>query len=234
MTKQERRVAIVQSNYMPWRGYFDLVRSVDDFVFLDEVQFTRRDWRNRNQFKTPNGAQWLTVPVEVKGKFIQLISETVIADSDWKTHHLSFLRHNYGRAVCFQEVFPIVEDIYSSVETLNLSAMNTQTTAALLKLLNISTKLHHSRDFELPEGKNEKLLSICKGLNATCYVSGPSAAGYLDEELFRQNGVQVEFFKYGPYSPYKQLFGSFIDNLSILDLLFNQGLKVEEYIEKVA
>src|SRR5438046_4323553 len=93
-----RKAAIVQSNYIPWKGYFDLIRRVDEFILYDDVQYTRRDWRNRNLIKTPQGLRWLTIPVEVKGKYYQSIRDTKIADPVWAASHWQTIVHNYGRA----------------------------------------------------------------------------------------------------------------------------------------
>ena len=97
-----KKVAIVQSNYIPWKGYFDMIASVDEFILYDDMQFTRRDWRNRNLIKTPTGLQWLTIPVKVKGKFEQKIRETEIEGHDWAKTHWQSLVHNYGKAKHFR------------------------------------------------------------------------------------------------------------------------------------
>jgi hypothetical protein len=110
-----KRIAIVQSNYLPWKGYFDLMASVDEFVLYDDVQYTRRDWRNRNQIKTPQGLQWLTVPVRVKGKYHQSIRETEIDDeSDWASDHLKALSLNYRKAPFHNDVMGLLEPLLCS------------------------------------------------------------------------------------------------------------------------
>ena len=119
-----KTVAILQSNYLPWKGYFDLIRSVDEFVFFDDVQYTRRDWRNRNLIKTPNGPQWLTVPVEVSGRFTQKISETIVSGTSWRNDHLKTLLLNYKKSSYFPEVYNLIEPIYLNTEICNLSLLN--------------------------------------------------------------------------------------------------------------
>ncbi len=225
-----KRVAIIQSNYIPWRGYFHLVDSVSDFVFFDEVQYTRRDWRNRNQIKSPNGPQWLTIPVQVKGKFEQKISETVIAESDWREKHLKAIEHSYARANAYDEMFPVLQDLYARLESDLLSTVNFTLTKGILDLLQIPTRLHQSSDFSLREGKTERLLAICEQLGADCYVSGPSAKEYMQLDLFRASGIEVEFFDYGTYGAYPQLHGEFVPNLSIVDLLLNAGKDAKQFI----
>src|SRR5215217_4697059 len=108
-----KTVAIVQSNYVPWKGYFDLVRSADEFVLYDDVQYTRRDWRNRNRIKTADGTQWLTVPVEVKGKYEQTIRETKVGDRGWAENHLTRLRHACGKAPFWRDYQQLLTELYA-------------------------------------------------------------------------------------------------------------------------
>lgn len=109
-----KKVAILQSNYIPWKGYFDLIGAVDEFILYDDMQYTRRDWRNRNQIKTPQGVQWLTVPVRVKGKYEQKIRDTEIDGSDWAVAHWKALVQNYARAPHFAEIAAWLEPLYLS------------------------------------------------------------------------------------------------------------------------
>src|SRR3981081_3816911 len=113
---EQKRVAIVQSNYIPWRGYFDLIASVDEFILLDDVQYTRRDWRNRNRIKTPSGTRWLTIPVEVRGRYTQRICDTRVADKEWAKRHWERIRQNYKHAPGMDALGGFVEDLYASVE----------------------------------------------------------------------------------------------------------------------
>lgn len=133
-------VAILQSNYIPWKGYFDLINSVDEFVLYDEVQYTRRDWRNRNKIKTPDGVQWLTIPVEVKGKYFQKINETLIGDKDWAQNHWTRIRCAYGKAPFFKQYQDIFEELYSQWHADLLSRVNESFIRQLCKLFGIETK----------------------------------------------------------------------------------------------
>ena len=218
-----KTVAILQSNYIPWKGYFDLIRSVDEFIFFDDVQFTRRDWRNRNLIKTPNGLKWLTVPVEVSGRFTQKISETIISGNSWRNEHLKTLLLNYKKSSYFSEVYCLVEPIYLNTEVRNISFLNQAFIKAILKYLSIETQISDSTSFEVEVGRSERLASICQQAGATHYVSGPSAKKYIDEDIFRRRGVRVCWFDYGEYPQYPQLWGEFVHNVSILDLIFNCG-----------
>lgn len=218
-----RRIAIVQSNYIPWRGYFDLMASVDEFVLYDDVQYTRRDWRNRNQIKTPQGAQWVTVPVKVKGKYLQSIRETEIEHATiWAADHLKAFSLNYRRADAFTEVMPWLEGLYSDLPA-TLSQLNARLLAAIAERLGIRTLLTDSSHYRLEGDKSERLASIAAQADASVYVSGPAALAYLDESVFHARGIKVEWFDYSGYQPYPQLWGDFLPNVSILDLLFNCG-----------
>src|SRR6056297_2335313 len=106
----EKKVAIIQSSYIPWKGYFDIINSVDEFIIYDNVQYTRRDWRNRNLIKTPNGLKWLTIPVAVKGRYYQAIRDTKVSDKDWPNIHWKSIKHHYSKAPCFNYYAERLED----------------------------------------------------------------------------------------------------------------------------
>jgi hypothetical protein len=230
-----KKIAIVQSNYIPWKGYFDLINGVDDFVFYDDMQYTRRDWRNRNMIKTPTGLQWLTIPVDVKGKYLQKIRETQVSDPGWAQQHLSSLAHNYARAPHFKSYRDAIADLYARAASEPLlSRINRMFVEWICGELGIGTRLHWSMDFPLVEGKSERLLGLCVALGATHYVSGPAARDYLDESLFESAGVKVEFIDYGGYPEYSQLHGPFEHGVTILDLLLNVGPDAPKYMKSMA
>ena len=218
-----KKVAILQSNYIPWKGYFDLINSVDEFVFYDDMQYTRRDWRNRNKIKTPHGLLWLTIPVEVKGKYFQTIKETKISEKDWNLKHWKSIEMNYARSKYYKEYRGIIENYYMTSAEKYLCEINYKFITALNDILNIKTKIRLSGEFDLVEGKSERLLGLCKDLNATTYLSGPAARDYLDESLFNSHGVKVEWMDYSGYPEYTQLYPPFEHGVSILDLIFNEG-----------
>jgi hypothetical protein len=218
-----KTIAVVQSNFVPWRGYFDLIGSVDEFILFDDVQYTRRDWRNRNLIKSPKGKEWLTVPVEVKGKFEQKICETRIANASWRLDHLKALTYNYKKSPFFCEVMEFLAPIYGQIEVTHLSVLNKSLIVAICNYLAIRTPITESSNFNLINGKSARLVDLCLQAGATHYVSGPAARPYLSEELFRDRGVEVIWFGYDGYHEYPQQWGDFIPNLSIVDLLFNCG-----------
>jgi hypothetical protein len=221
---KQKKVLITQSNYIPWKGYFNAIKRADVFVLYDDVQYTRRDWRNRNLIKTPQGLQWLTVPVVVKGKYLQTISETKISDRDWMERHWKAIQHNYVKAPFFDEYKFFFEKLYLNCSDLFLAKINLKFLKALCHLLEIETEFIVSSEFKFLEGdRSERLLNICRSLNATEYLSGPSAKDYLNTRIFEDSGIEVTWLDYSGYRPYPQLFGKFEHGVSIIDVIFNMG-----------
>ncbi len=233
MSQKIKRIAISQSNYIPWKGYFDSIAEVDCVVLYDDMQYTKRDWRNRNKIKTEHGLKWLTIPVQAKGKYLQKINETVISDSEWKQKHLLQLKQAYRKARCFQDVFPWVEKLYLSTNFQMLSEINNHFITETNKFLGIETRIRDSREFTLVEGKTERLVGICKELGATEYHTGLAAKAYIDETLFDREGIVVKYFDYSGYSEYPQLFGDFEHGVSILDVIFNMGKDAKHQLKNI-
>lgn len=228
-----KKIAIVQSNYIPWKGYFDMIAAVDEFILYDDMQYTRRDWRNRNQIKTPQGVQWLTVPVKVKGKYDQAIRETEIDRSDWVKVHWKALTQNYCRAPHFEEVAAIFGPIYLQRQYTHLSALNRDLIEAVCAYLGITTKISNSWDYRLIEGKTERLADLCAQANGTEYISGPAAKDYIEGHFFTERSIKLSWFSYTGYSEYPQLWGEFTHGVTILDLLFNCGKDAHRYMRYV-
>lgn len=228
----DKTVAIIQSSYIPWKGYFDIIGMSDLFLFLDDVQFTRRDWRNRNCIKGPNGVQWLTIPVKSKGRYTQTIEETEIVDSSWAEKHWKSIVLCYGRAPYFAPMAPRVEALYAeAARETRLSLINARLTRGLSALLGIATPFDWSSSYPHEGDKSQRLLSLCQAVGATRYLSGPSAAGYLDVDLFADAGIDVAFMDYSDYPAYPQRHGAFVESVSVLDLLFNVGPEARHYMK---
>lgn len=225
-----KRVAILQSCYIPWKGYFDLMNSVDEFILFDDMQYTRRDWRNRNKVVSPSGVQWLTIPVQVKGKYTQAIKDTLVADSSWCARHWKTLCFCYGGAPFFAPCAEILEPLYLASTETHLSQINRRFLEAIAELLRITTKLTWSMDYELVDGKTERLVDLCRQARATEYLSGPSARGYIDEDAFRTAGIAVKWMSYDGYAEYPQRQEPFVHGVSVLDLLFNTGAEAPRYM----
>ncbi len=228
-----KKIAILQSNYIPWKGYFDMIAAVDEFILYDDMQYTRRDWRNRNQIKTPQGVQWLTVPVQVKGKYHQKIRDTEIDGSDWASVHWKALVQNYRRAPHFDAIAAWVEPLYFAETYTSLSQLNRSFIGAVCAYLGIATKISNSWDYELIEGKTERLADLCAQAGGSEYISGPAAKGYIEERVFAERDIKLTWFEYIGYPEYPQLWGDFTHGVTILDLLFNCGKDAHRYMKFV-
>jgi hypothetical protein len=226
-----KKVAILQSNYIPWKGYFDIIKCVDEFVLLDDVQFTRRDWRNRNLIKTRNGLKWLTIPVDVKGQYFVPIKDVSTSNNDWRLDHWNQLTETYKKAAHFETYGTQFRQLYLNDDEKSLSKINFKFISHINKLLNIPTPIRWSMDFKAPNEKTERLLHICKCLNADVYLSGPAAKDYLDVELFRRHNIEVEWANYSNYPVYNQHYPPFEHNVSIIDLLFHEGENAAHYLK---
>lgn len=225
-----KRIAIVQSNYLPWKGYFDLIASVDEFVLYDDFQYTRRSWRNRNRIKTPQGTKWLTVPVAASPREGTRISDVRIASAGWAEQHLKTLRMAYGRAPYFAEIIELIERAIGP-SPVHLSELNERLIRSICAYLGIRTPIRTHRDYAAPDHRQLRLRDICIQAGASVYVSGPAAKCYLDEALMRSAGIEVQWFDYSGYPDYSQLWGPFVHEVSVLDLLFNHGPGSADYMK---
>jgi hypothetical protein len=229
---QHKRVAIVQSCYIPWKGYFDVMNLVDEFILFDDRQFTRRDWRNRNRIKTARGTQWLTIPVVVKGRYHQRIDETRVSDSGWATRHFETLRHAYRSAPFFDRYEPLLADLYRNAESEEfLSRVNRTFLEAICSELEIETRLSWSSDYAVTGSRTDRLVELCRAAGATSYLSGPSAQAYLEEEKFAAAGIDVDFMDYSGYAPYDQIHPPFDHAVTIIDLLVHTGSQAPRYMK---
>lgn len=229
MCMGKKRIAIVQSNYLPWKGFFDLIASVDEFVLFDGFQYTRRSWRNRNRFKTPHGLQWLTVPVAGAPQRTP-ISEIRIAPGNWHRRHLNALRTSYGRAPCFAEIMDLIAPVFMAPPQ-TLSHFNEALIRRICAYLDIPTLIRTHRHYSAVDHRQYRLRDICLQAGASVYVSGPAARCYLDEALLAEDGIDVEWFDYEGYPEYSQLWGPFVHEVSILDLMFNLGPDSRSYMK---
>lgn len=210
-----------------------MIASVDEFILYDDMQYTKRDWRNRNQIKTPQGVQWLTVPVLVKGKYHQTIRDTEIDGSDWATLHWKALVQNYRRAPYFSEIAQWLEPLYLSHSYSHISQLNRCLIQAICSYLDIKTTITSSWDYTLLEGKTERLADLCAQAGGTEYISGPAAKNYIEENIFDDLGISLTWFDYIGYPEYPQLWGEFAHGVSILDALFNCGAEKSRYMRRL-
>jgi len=231
--KKHKKIAILQSNYIPWKGYFDLMRAVDEFIIYDEVQYTKNDWRNRNIIKTINGPVWLSIPVNTSGKFKQRIIDAEITDPKWAIKHWKTISMSYSRANYFKIYKDIFEDLYLRSDDKYLSHINLKFIKVICNILGINTRITNSSDYSLSEGKNEKLVGICLQAGAAEYYSGPAACDYIDSNIFEKNGIKLKFVNYDGYREYNQLFPPFEHKVSIIDLIFNEGAEAAKYMKEL-
>lgn len=218
-----KTVAILQSFYIPWKGYFDIINSVDEFVLFDDAQYAKRFWINRNRIKTPQRVIWLTIPVKVKGRFQQAIKETEVSDPGWPRRHWETIKSNYCNAPFIKSYRDLFESLYLGCDETLISRINLRFIRAVCAILGINTTLSSSTDYTLVPGKSERLVDLCQQAGADTYLTGPSARDYLQEELFLEAGIQVNYMDYSGYPEYRQLYPPFVHDVSIIDLILNTG-----------
>ena len=223
-----KKAAIIQSNYIPWLGYFDIIHDVDIFVFLEDVQYTKNDWRNRNKIKTPKGTEWITVPV--LGGIHQKIFETKIDNSKlWTKKHKQAIHANYAATenyTCYKDdIFEIYDRKFDTISELNIYAIK-----KICNLLDIETEFVNSKDLDVSGRKDDRVIEICREIGADYYLSGPAAKDYIENDKFLDACIKLEYKSYEGYPEYKQLWGEFTRYVSVIDLIFNCGEKSPYYI----
>lgn len=226
------KIGIIQSNYIPWRGYFYFIQSVDHFVFHDDLQYTKQDWRNRNLIKTKQGVKWLSVPVKYL-QTAQLINETEVYydsknKSSWQRDHLNQFKQHYDKAPFVNDAITILQEAFQFHDR-TISELNIRLIRQVCAYLGISTTFSMSSDYGLSGKKTDRLIQLLRKLGATHYLSGPAAESYLDKRAFVENGIALEYVGYD-FPSYPQLWGEFIGNVSVLDLIANCGPEAYNYL----
>ena len=224
-----KRVGIIQPNYIPWRGYFDFIRQVDTFVFLDDVQYTKQDWRNRNKIRLKNGdLTWLTVPVRTG-------ADTLIKDVEidhkvpWVRKHLTAVELNYNKTPFFDMYFDPFRKVLEAGIPL-LSDLDMELTKLICGWLGINTELRKSSDLQCKGTKDHKLIEMMQKVGGTHYLSGPAARAYIQPDLWKSAGIELSYIQYPDYPEYPQITAPFAPGVSVLDLVFMTGPKASEYI----
>lgn len=221
------KAAIIQSNYIPWKGYFDIIHDVDLFILHDDLQYTERDWRNRNTVKTEKGLQWLTVPV-LGGSHQKICEARIDGARDWKGKHLRVLEHNYRKSPHFETIFARFEKVISEGHE-RLVDLDTALLRDICGYLGIRTRIVSSTEIPSSGVKDEKVIDLCLKAGADAYLSGPAGRNYIRPELFAQAGIALSYKEYA-YPEYPQFFPPFVHGVSVLDLLFHAGPRAPEYI----
>ncbi len=223
------KVAILQSNYIPWKGVFDMIHQVDKFIFFEDVDYTKRDWRTRNNVKTSSGDVWLTVPVKKMPRGTKIFEIEILNDGKWQKKHLATIKLAYSKAAFFKEYEWILDEIYVNHTWGKLSEFNMFVTKLLAKVLGINAEFINSVDLATTGAKDDKLLEICKKVGATHYLSGPAAKDYINDAKFEDANIILEYMDYS-YPEYPQLHGDFNHYVSVLDLIFNCGSQANNLI----
>jgi WbqC-like protein family len=230
-----KSIAILQSNYIPWKGYFDIIAAVDEFVIFDEVQFTRGDWRNRNRIVRSGISRWLTIPVRTSGRSRAPISTIETADPIWTQRHLSYLQQSYDRARHFRWLHPYLVDLYRRAEGMTrLTDINELFLRGLLELIELPTRL--TRGEEVPRmatTANGRLIEICQAKGASIYVTGPAAKAYIDPEQFAEAGIALLYANYAGYPPYEQGTEAFDNHVSLVDTLYRCGPETRGHLKSL-
>ena len=224
-----KKVAILQSNYIPWKGYFDIINDVDLFIFYDEVQYTTRDWRNRNKIYTQNGLKWISIPVTSSREMA--IDEVKIADKSWQKSHFGSIQGSYSHAPYWKKYKELMEYVYLDRDWEYLYEVNRFLIETISRdILKIKTEFADCRSFKSDGQKHEKLLNLVKAAQAGYYLSGPAAKDYIIEEDYADAGIELAWKDYSGYPEYDQMREPFEHSVSIIDLLMNTGDDAPYYI----
>lgn len=216
-------VTILQSNYIPWKGYFDIIAAADVHVVYDVVQYTKNDWRNRNRIKKRGGgSRWLTVPVHQR-TLDQRIDETMIAERDVLRSHWNLLEQTYEDARCFDDMAGLLHPLFDRRAPELLHDLNVDLLQQLCAMLGIDTTIRQSTQFDLGDDRNRRLVDICEQIDADTYLSGPAARDYLDVDAFTHAGIDVTWMDYEGYPEYDQPHPPFDHRVSIIDTLLCSG-----------
>jgi hypothetical protein len=223
-----RTVAVLQSNYLPWIGYFDLIRAVDLFIFYDDVQYTKNSWRNRNLIKSPHGLEWLTIPV---GQSIhRLISEVALDNGSWQESHFRKVSLNYKSRMHLKICKNLLNFLYVDTKWSGLSEFNQASITWISReIFEIRTEFDTSVNYELTGKGQERLLQLLRAVGATNYISGPSGKNYLRERDFLDHKIELRYFEYPSYPKYEQVFPPFRAGASVIDLILCLGDESKEY-----
>lgn len=225
-----KKIAILQSAYIPWKGYFDIINSVDEFLIYDIAGYSKNDWRNRNLIKTPNGPKWLTIPVQIEYTN-QPINEVLISQKQWMDKHWKSISYNYSKAPFFKEYSKLLKDVYLSIQSDNLTQVNLKFINTICSILTIETPISIAENQNNITNPSQKLVEICLQQNANTYLSGPTAKAYLEMDKFEAANINIEWMNYDNYPSYNQLYPPFSHQVSILDLLLSTGPNAQNYLK---
>ncbi|MBK00422.1 MAG: hypothetical protein CMB48_05660 [Euryarchaeota archaeon] len=219
--------AISQSNYIPWKGYFQLIFSADIFIFYDTVDFTKRDWRSRNQIMTPHGLKWLSIPISSKKGMA--IEEVILPQGPWRKNHLETIRRNYSKFPFIQDVMDLLSPVFNNEEITHLSEFNQTIIRRISEYLEIDTVFHNASEFNVTGERVNRLIRLCEEVGADTYLSGPAAKNYITNE-FDAEPLNLKWMEYGPYDTYQQHGEDFSHHISIVDTIASLGKSTKKHI----
>ena len=223
-----RVLGCIQSSYLPWPGYFHIIQRSDVFVFHDDIQYTKQDWRNRNRIKTQGGVAWVSVPVRKKTTRGNIDEVMICNDTPWQLRHWRIIEGAYRQAPYFRMYGDTLRETYQRPWE-KLSDLNIHLITRLCRVFGIRAKFLRSSELGIAGRKTDRLIQLCEKVRASHYVSGPSAGAYIETHKFNAAGVTVKYMRY-EYPPYPQLYGHFVPQMSAIDLLFNCGPGSGKYI----
>jgi WbqC-like protein family len=228
-----KRVGLTQSSYIPWKGYFDLINMVDEFIIFDSVQYVKKSWRNRNYLKGANGPLLLSIPVLVKGKFTQSVNSVVVRDHQWRKKHWKAIVLNYSKSRYFNDYKEVFESLYLEQSICNLSKINCRFIQTICELLGITTQIKYDTDYDyIHENANiEKIIELLQCAQTEIFINGPTAQQYMTKEMFAVHNIDLQWMDYRGYPEYSQLHPPFEHSVSILDLLFNEGPNAKKFLK---
>jgi len=225
------KVAILQSNYIPWKGYFDIIQNVDLFIFHDDIQYTKSDWRNRNKIKSAGGLKWITIPCGTDEH--RLICDVKLPDTNWQEKHWNMIKSHYRKSTFYSYYYDFFDEVYTKIRWKYLFEINQYIIKKIsTEIFGLKTKFDDSRNYNLKNSKAERVIELLEKVNATSYLSGPSAKSYLNNSLFLKKGINLEWMNYNGYPEYPQFYPPFAHHVSIIDLLFHTGPNAKYFIQK--
>jgi hypothetical protein len=230
-----KRVTLLQSNYLPWRGYFDFMAKSDEFIVYDSCQYTVNDWRNRNQVKMLDGVRWITVPVITKGRFGQRIVDAEVVDHKWAKTHLGTLTTSVSKAAFGKPVLDLLGDCYARAgKSRWLHEINVSFLETIHSYLGFECRLTDDSEYGLESiadlSPSAKVAELVRRAGGDRYLTGPRGLDYLEPADFTAREIAIEVLDYSTLAPYPQLYGEFVDHLSVIDLLANVGAESASHL----
>lgn len=228
------KIFISQPTFFPWLGYFDLIDQSQKVVFLDDVDFTKQSWQQRNNFKTTNGLENFTIPVDIKNSKTKLIKDILIFNrKNISRKFNNFLKTNYNKSKYFEKYINEINKIFNQeIKRGFLFSLNYELIKWCLKIMDIKKEIILSSNLNIKSKKSEKIIDICKNLNANEYLTTPGSLNYLNEDLniFNSNKIKIFMHQYD-HPKYKQNFGNFLEFACVLDLILNEGPQSKKIIK---